>query len=451
MNIMKRMLSCFLLVMACQQTALADGLYLNNLGSKASAMGGAFVGLADDFSALYWNPAGIARFERRSFGFYGGDLVPRGSYRRDLYSPEIGNIVLIDAETRSKHYFSGLAAYYHPLGDRWVAGIGVYTPCHFGMSWKGVDLAPIADDNPSINWMSKIWMTTISPVVAYKMSRSILIGVSININHSKFDLGRYAGTFNFPLPDPPYLLPIDLGQYSESMSGWGYGATFGLLIRPNGMFSMGATLRTASTIKYRGEARISGFPELGAAFSRDLKNVSETEKKITWPLWLAMGGAFRPNQNLTLTADLQWTRWSTWDIIKMKYQDPLWQSYMSERGNDTTVISWDNTLQVRFGAEYHLSEAIIMRGGFSFAFSPAWEKKRHILLPGYDFHVMTIGVGYHFKDIQIDFGLEYATVGKSEQRTYVYPPAPSSIWESWNPGAYGMKMVAPNVSLGYRF
>jgi hypothetical protein len=31
------------------------------VGARATAMGGAFVGVADDASALYWNPAGIAR------------------------------------------------------------------------------------------------------------------------------------------------------------------------------------------------------------------------------------------------------------------------------------------------------------------------------------------------------------------------------------------------------
>jgi len=38
-----------------------------NLGARAVGMGGAFTGLADDESALYYNPAGIASFEERRF------------------------------------------------------------------------------------------------------------------------------------------------------------------------------------------------------------------------------------------------------------------------------------------------------------------------------------------------------------------------------------------------
>jgi hypothetical protein len=39
------------------------------LGGRAAAMGGAFVGLADDASAVYWNPAGLAGADRTELGF----------------------------------------------------------------------------------------------------------------------------------------------------------------------------------------------------------------------------------------------------------------------------------------------------------------------------------------------------------------------------------------------
>ncbi|MEW6750394.1 MAG: hypothetical protein AB1505_05385 [Candidatus Latescibacterota bacterium] len=35
------------------------------VGARAMGMGGAFVGVADDFSALYWNPAGLAQLRQR--------------------------------------------------------------------------------------------------------------------------------------------------------------------------------------------------------------------------------------------------------------------------------------------------------------------------------------------------------------------------------------------------
>lgn len=451
---MKKFFILFFIFLLCRPLAWSSGLYFHSLGSRASAMGSAFVGLADDFSAVFLNPAGIAQFDTQYFGFFGGGLIPQGSYKRDLYAPGRGRITWIDAETQNKHYFSGSAAYCHPLGDQWTAGIGISTPRHFQMNWRSDDLAPMANDNASINWMSKIRTAAISPSIAYKMRPSLLIGASIHINYGLFALERHAGTFNFPLPDPPYIYPIELGQYKERISGWGYGATFGILFKPAGFLSLGAVLKTGSTIKYKGEARIDGFPELGTAFSRDLKEVSKIERKLTWPLSLALGTAFKPHHALTLTADLRWTRWSGWDALKAEYQDPHWHSYMSERGNDEMELSWNDTLQFRFGAEYFLSKAIAVRGGFFAAPSPSPEKTLNVLIPAYNFRAMTFGCGYRIKDIQMDFSLEYAMSRKRKsafEQISVYPPAPGSVWESGNPGVYKMKKTVLTLSLGYRF
>jgi hypothetical protein len=41
-----------------------DGQFLKiSVGARATAMGGAFVGVADDATALFWNAAGIARID----------------------------------------------------------------------------------------------------------------------------------------------------------------------------------------------------------------------------------------------------------------------------------------------------------------------------------------------------------------------------------------------------
>ncbi len=38
------------------------------LGAKALSMGGAFIGLADDWTAIYWNPAGLAQLKNKGIG-----------------------------------------------------------------------------------------------------------------------------------------------------------------------------------------------------------------------------------------------------------------------------------------------------------------------------------------------------------------------------------------------
>lgn len=37
------------------------------VGSRAQSMGGAYIGVADDYSATFWNPAGLAQMRRLEF------------------------------------------------------------------------------------------------------------------------------------------------------------------------------------------------------------------------------------------------------------------------------------------------------------------------------------------------------------------------------------------------
>ena len=37
------------------------------VGSRAQSMGGAYIGVADDYSASFWNPAGLAQMRRLEF------------------------------------------------------------------------------------------------------------------------------------------------------------------------------------------------------------------------------------------------------------------------------------------------------------------------------------------------------------------------------------------------
>ena len=41
----------------------AGGYELPMLGSRVLGMGGAFIGTADDWTAIYWNPAGLTQQE----------------------------------------------------------------------------------------------------------------------------------------------------------------------------------------------------------------------------------------------------------------------------------------------------------------------------------------------------------------------------------------------------
>ena len=445
---MRKVKTVVMIIMCLSLTsslALANGLNLNSLGTRALTMGGAFVGLADDFSAIFWNPAGIASFNSKYFGFYGSDIIPSGKYRMDVDVPPV--ITLVNATTVTKHYLSGMAAYYHPLSDKAVVGLGVYIPSGLGAEWDGEDfeLLPTQAGLPAnqfINWRSKIGLITFSPAFGYKINDKLSVGATLNVNYGKFDLAMWAGATEAPLP------VVDLAQYEESMTGWGYGATVGVLFKPIDKLSFGATFRTASTVKFNGEATITGMTDLGTALGTTLNDTSDTEREVTWPMWIAAGVAFEPIDGLTLTGDVQWTQWSKLDVMDTVFVDPFWASMMEDSGDDARPLYWDDAFQIRIGAEYRIKQ-FALRAGYYNDQAPAPDRTMNVLLPIFDFNVLTAGFGYSLNGLQLDFGIEYL-MGK-EKNIDVLRVVTDPEWETAMPGRYNMTLLVPTISVSYRF
>jgi long-chain fatty acid transport protein len=436
----KLLLFILLSLLGLGSLGLANGLYLNSLGTRALSMGGAFVGLADDYSAIFWNPAGMSHFNKRYLGFYGTDVIPHGSYLLQVPTEE-GLLTVVDAKTQTKHYLSGLLAYYQPINEYLVAGIGLYIPAGLGTSWDGNDFAGLSD-NVAYQWESKIGLVTISPGISYKINDMISVGATLNINYGMFSLKRWAG--NAAIPAPPYEL--DLGQYDMSLNGWGIGATAGVLVKASDALSFGATLRTPSRIKFSGDATISNLDLLGFVKTSEAETLSP---HLTFPLWIAGGVAYKPLPRLTVTGDLQWTNWSSLDIVELKFIDPFWSLFMAAAGENKMYLQWKDTLQIRFGAEYMLKDNIALRAGYYYDPTPTPDQTMNFLLPTYTFNVFTAGLGYSLNGLVIDLGFEFLS-GKGRDVPYanwLFDPE----FAHAEPGVYDMSIVVPNISVSYKF
>ena len=184
--------------------------------------------------------------------------------------------------------------------------------------------------------------------------------------------------------------PADLGQYEENMNGWGIGATFGVLVKPIDELSIGLTVRTPSTITFKGSALMSYLSMY------DLPGSSDLKRKITWPLWIAGGVSFRPVERLLLSADVHWTQWSKLDQITTEYLDTVWAGLMERSGKDVRVLDWKDVTQIRFGAEYTLNATTALRAGYYNDPAPGPLETLNVLLPSHTFNAFSVG---HRQDV----------------------------------------------------
>jgi len=425
---MKKTLVMSLAVLSLACGLFANGLNLNGLGARPASMGGAFVGLADDFTAVFWNPAGLALLKGRTFGLAGELLLPSARFTLDP---------TFSMETKAKGYGAGLVGYFQPIGDRIVVGLGAYTLSGLGADWasQGFEEAlvyplPPAYFTPSLEsyrWRSFIGSITLAPSIAVKVNDWMLLGATFNLSYGFFQTSQWAETAVLPTK-PPTL--VNLGQQDLDVNGWGFGATFGLLIKPSDWLSVGLTWRTQTNMSLSGTMGIENLDRLGLPVS------SDTNLDVPNPTWLAGGIAVKPLDRLTVTFDLQWTNWAKLGTIELVFADPEWAETLTDEA--ALVLNWKDSLQVRGGVEYAMG-TFALRAGYYYDPAPAPDETMNVLIPSFTYNSFNAGFGYAKDRWKIDFGLEYLI---GQDRT---------VTEGVMPGLYEMSIWVPKISVGYTF
>ena len=385
---------------------MANGLNLSGVGAKSAAMGGAFIGLANDPSAVFWNPAGLTQITKPTLYVYETDLMPSGTYVNSSYG--------VDARTKKRIYPSGAIAFIDPLNDRLTVGLDAYIPSGIATAWNGDQLTYFSSGT-AVSWRSQFLLATAGPFVAFKVTDTFSLGATFNVNYGYLAMDR-----------------VVLGQYSDKLHGWAVGATFGALYKPVDWFSVGATYRTSSHMTIKGTA---SMPALAGVMATE----SGAQHSYIWPAWMGAGIAVKPFRKLTLTADAQYTNWDKIQYVPMMFSDATWQSYWSPYL--ALSLNWENKIQWRFGTEYAFNSTWSVRAGYYFDPSPSPAETLNILLPEMTYNAATFGLGYNAGRFTVDLGCEYL------KGTAATAPA-GSVGMA---GTHNMNILAPNIALTYHF
>jgi long-chain fatty acid transport protein len=437
MKTLSRLLLIALLAVGLTTGLSANGLNLNGFGARATGMGGAYVSLANDYTAVFWNPAGLAQMTKAQFGLAADALLPTGKYALGTYS----------MNTEKKLYPAGLLGYFQPIGQNIVVGVGAYTLSGLGADWRNTGLEaalvspyPPAAFTPTLgayDWRSFIGSVTIAPSIAVKVSDMFYLGASFNINYGFFKIDQW-GTFMVVTPPAPpaglvSVAPtlVNFGQQTLDVKGWGFGATFGVLVKPADWISVGATFRTESKIKLSGTMAIENINLLG------LPPDSEAAMKVSSPMWLAGGVSVKPVDGLTFSLDAQYTNWSKLREIAITFSDPYWTAALADEA--ALVLDWKNKTQLRAGVEYDFG-TLAIRGGYYYDPAPAPPETLNILTPSFTYNSFALGLGYKAGGLRIDAALEYLA---GKKRTI---PLTAAM-----PGVYQEHILVPTVGLSYSF
>jgi long-subunit fatty acid transport protein len=193
-------------------------------GARATGMGGAFVGVADDASSIFWNVAGIARLEKNTVMFDHTQWIADLKYNYLAGSLDLGNYGAIGVSLIASNYGEmDVTTIAEPEGTGQVFSVKDYA---FSLAWA----INLTEDfaigfNPKVIYES-IWQTSgyafaIDMGVLYNTPfEGFTLGMSITNLGSKM---RLQGTSDIVLydPDPTTTgnngrIPADL--YTDSWS-----------------------------------------------------------------------------------------------------------------------------------------------------------------------------------------------------------------------------------------
>jgi long-chain fatty acid transport protein len=483
-----------LLIVVLLTVILASSLFASNgtqigtVGARSTAMGSNFRGLADDWSAVFYNPAGITQLGKWTFSVSSGLIMPLGNYTPYNYpyapTAETPTIPFPGMNTdqcdlvEKTFIVPAMAAIYNP-SEKLSLGLAFYAPYGLGAEF---DLLNVPDGYGNTNAISKEnehfsdhQVINIQPTIAYKITKNLSVGLGLSYIWGKMAIDQIKLPPN-PLmavwADPSYALltaalgPINTDQscliIENNLSGDGsaYGINLGILLDINNKLSVGLSGRYSTDLKLAGTMKqiyaLPGDPakytaitstpaaffpggetqqqELAAMFSgQNDETIYKVAADLPLPWTMGIGIAFKPSPKLTLTADASLTNWSSWGDIEVRV----------ENGDDETMKqNWENTVEIGAGVEFlaydNGKKQLFLRGGFYTVDSPVPDETMNpTLLDPNRRNVITGGVGLKLGKIILNVAYEYVLIGEKEipESDYVFDDR--SIAENYA-GIYNM-------------
>lgn len=381
-------------VLARGTTAMAAANEAPGIGWRGFTMRGAYTAIADDWTAIYWNPGGLAFLEGKGLGAFFVMPFPTFYDGNSIKNFDPGNFSLDQADIFQRIYpteprqfrekemsptvvVTGLG-FYRQIADRWVLGGGNYTPFGTFIQWKNEVFDPVTKAKIAADYF-RFWANNVTNLsLATRLSDTLSVGFGLNLvlNLTQLDAKkRYLGSSQPQSPD--YLFKNKARAF-----GWGLEGTGGLMYRPTPRWSFSAVYRSGTKVKLKGEM---GFRH--TAFG--LGDSSGFDQDFYQPATYGLGTAYRVTPKLTLSFDWQQTDWTT-TKIKMNFDRN--RSPFRDMDED---MDWQRSNRYRLGAAYLFNEKWTLRMGYFFdQYATPGRALNLINVIDTDFHYLSWGLEY---------------------------------------------------------
>ncbi|MBC7187126.1 MAG: outer membrane protein transport protein [Calditrichaeota bacterium] len=477
------------LALASFSVVLASGVALTGIGARATALGGAYRGLSNDWSGMYWNPAGLAQIKGLHFGGSFEIVAPKGKY---LANPAIGALRTTEVDNEPQTFYLPAAGFVYGM-DKLAVGISVFAPFGLGSKWNLLETSGYNPLYPDIDVEDDLKVIDIHPSFAYQVTEKLSVGLGASIVMNSIEIRQPVFT-----PNPLKLTPLNplltqLGLLAKPFDhllteqkldgdGWGFGGNIGLQYKVTECLTLGLAGRyyldqplegKVSMLTYTAKpadqqlaalqsqlnallaggqidqdtyAKVMGVYS-GATINPQTQQpaAAPVETEVTadlpLPLEVGMGLTYTGINNLVVSADVSFTQWSAWDKIKVNKK-----ADGKEFGE--LVEEWKDGVRISAGLEYSLS-ALKIR---SFFYTEPAATPDHTLSPTIPDinrrYVGGLGLGYCLGFGTVHASLEKMFIGDRTVATWAEVKDATGMVTSYDNMAGTYKLDAMNFMLG---
>ncbi len=374
------------------------GFALFEAGNKSLGMGGAFTAVADDPSAMFWNPAGLAFQIEEGNQIMAGVVFITTEQSFTGTTPFPGNGYRTDQE--GQLFFPPHFYWVRPLSDSVNLTIGAHTPFGLGTEWEE-DFA-----GRFISKKADLQVIDLGAQVAWAITENFAIGGGIDYLIGTIELQRNAGLINPYTQSVVDVAEIELGTNGSRNHAWAWNA--GVMFKLGAGFSIGAVYRSDFSLKGTdADATFTqiptGYPDFDAAVAATLPFDEEpaVSTTIELPEYWQIGIAWS-NEKLTLSAQYGEMGWSVFQELAIQFPD-------YPQLNSVTREEYEDSEQTRFGVDWRATQCLSLRLGYVMDETPQPVESMSPLLADSDRDGYSAGIGYLSRSSTwgFDVGYEY--------------------------------------------
>ncbi len=391
-------------LMAMASSVNAAGFRLSEQDTKANGMGNAFTAVADNASAVWYNPAAIGDLEGKTNLSLGTVMVdPAMKHKYTGGSDSIKDIIHVPP------YFYAA----HKLNEKWALGFGFNLPFGLSTEWEKTSHAS------AVATLSDIKAFNYNLNGSYKVNDKLSVALGADYVSLDATLNKMLGAKEL--------------QLEGKGDGWGWNAA--AMYKLNDQWKLGASYRSpVKVIVNDATAKWNTF-----------SNSAYT--KLTLPDTFQFGAAYILNSKWQVSAGVDYTDWTTYRKIVIKSNTitqitTLLYGAGNATNTSTDVKNWKSVWAFRAGTEYKYSDKIAFTMGAFYDKNPVTEKYFETRVPDSDRMAGSIGGEYKMSE-NMTLNLSY-TVMRFEERTV--DSATNTI-----DGKYETTAQLPAIGIGYKF